>query len=73
VLYLYTRAAKYIFDVLQVRLYVQFVQGKSPIKSQYLPIIYTLYIRNIGKLKTCQGNNFTFSSALGVVSKIRSS
>jgi len=40
VLYLYTRAAKYIFDVLQVRLYVQFVQGKSPIKSQYLLIIY---------------------------------
>ena len=71
-LFIYSRC-KNIFDVLQVRLYVQFVQGKSPIKSQYLLIIYTLYIRNIGKLKTCQGNNFTFSSALGVVSKIRSS
>ena len=29
--------------------------------------------RNIGKLKTCQGNNFTFSSALGGVSRVSSS
>jgi len=42
---------KYIFYVLQVILYIQFVQVKFPIKSLYLPIIYTFIYKKYRKIK----------------------
>ena len=33
-------------------------KGKFPLKSLYVPIIYTLMYKKYRKIKTCQGNDF---------------
>ena len=58
VLYIIYTRSKYIFDVLQYILYIQFVQGEISTKISYVPIIYTLMYNKYRKIKTCQGNDF---------------